>query len=74
MALFSKEYYESVNQTDIPDFSIVEEFQKLKKNQSIDIICEGFGITKIINKNNVCFVEVMFKEIVLFKRIFYFDL
>lgn len=63
MALFSKEYYESVNQQDIPDFSIIDEFQNLKENQSIDIICEGFGATKIINKNDACFVEVMGKVI-----------
>lgn len=63
MALYSKEYLESVNQQDIPDFSIQEEFKKLKEDSSIEIICEGFGITKILDKDGECFVVAGSKEV-----------
>lgn len=46
MADFSKEYDELVG-FGIHDFSIEQEFNKLKKNHYVSVICEGFGIVGI---------------------------
>lgn len=59
MLKYSKEYIElnqdQKNQT--YDFSIVSEFQKLEPNSSIKKVCDGLGITEVINENGECFVR-----------------
>jgi hypothetical protein len=46
MAEFSEEYCEIYNPGLDSDFSIIDIFAQLKQNQSMDLICEGFGIIK----------------------------
>jgi hypothetical protein len=54
MAEFSKEYIEYEN-WDVPnDFCVMDEFKKLKQGETIDIICEGFGFTRIHRNANQC--------------------
>jgi hypothetical protein len=48
MADYSKQWCE-LNDPDMPhDFDILEEFEKLPKNNYIPIICEGFGFLAIM--------------------------
>lgn len=49
MAEFSKEWIKKKKLDTNHDFSIKKIFKKLKEGSSKSIICEGFGITKIIN-------------------------
>lgn len=58
MTEFSKEWIEKEKLDITPDFSIKKIFNKLKEGESKSIICEGFGITKIINDDDVCYVEI----------------
>lgn len=58
MAEFSVEY---CKQSDIGfdgDFSIIEEFNKLKTNHVKPIICEGYGCIAIVNHDDV--LKLMF--------------
>jgi hypothetical protein len=57
MAEYSIEWLIQNNDTRNHDFSIEKEFNKLKEGQSVGIICEGYGITAIIDKNGECFVK-----------------
>jgi|GEM_PF-752894 len=57
MTVFSKEWVEQEDNGMVHKFSIKSTFNKLKTGESTSIICEGFGITKIINNDDVCFVE-----------------
>ena len=63
MAEYSKEWVEKRGYEIGSDFSIASLFKKLEEGQYIDVICEGFGVTKIINDNNVCFLEVKGKVV-----------
>ena len=58
MSVFSKEWVEQEDDRIAPEFSIKSIFNKLKTGESKSITCEGFGITKIINDDDVCFVEI----------------
>lgn len=62
MTEYSKEWIEQENNGMTPDFSIESMFKKLKVGESKSIICEGFGITKIINDDDVCYVEIKGKK------------
>ncbi len=63
MAEFSKEWIEKEKLEMTPDFSIKSIFKKLKEGESKSIICEGYGITKIINDDSVCFLEIKGKKV-----------
>ena len=56
MAEFSKEYYENEGINHFSDFSILEKFDSLSHGESSPEICEGFGITEILNINDECWV------------------
>lgn len=66
MSDYSKEYYELNGIGLEGDFSIIREFIKLNNGESSDEICEGFGITEILNIDGECWVKVR-KEIIRFK-------
>jgi len=54
MSDFSKEYIERYK-FDIPyDFSIIEEYNKLKEGYYVNIICEGYGFEGILKQNDTC--------------------
>jgi len=52
MAEFSKQYIENFNMDWGYDFDIIEEFNKLKDNTYIPMICEGYGFVGIGKLNN----------------------
>jgi hypothetical protein len=56
MAEFSKEYIECENWNIPHDFCVMDEFKKLKEGEHLDIICEGFGFTRIHRNNHMCYV------------------
>lgn len=57
MAEFSKEFLDK-NGWDFfeADFSIFELFKQMENNETIFCICEGFGISGILKKNDVCYL------------------
>lgn len=54
MAEFSKEYIEKEGWGITHDFCVSDEFKKLKEGEAINVICEGFGFTRIHRINNQC--------------------
>jgi hypothetical protein len=54
MAEFSKEYIECENWNIPHDFCVMDEFNKLSEGEHVDIICEGFGFTRIHRNANQC--------------------
>jgi len=59
MADFSKQWCD-INDPDMPwDFDIREEFDKLRKNSYVSIICEGFGLVAIGNVEDECYLCMM---------------
>lgn len=60
MAKYSKEFIEFKDWDFTPDFSISDEFKKLKPGQSIPIICEGFGFNAILNEDDTCYLVFHF--------------
>lgn len=57
MAEYSKEWIEK-NKLNFPyDFSIEDVFQNLKEGKSKSVICEGFGITNVVDIDEECFVQ-----------------
>lgn len=67
MAEFSKEFLEKENWSMQPDFSIIEEFNRLQDGESAAFICEGFGFHKITRQNDKCVLVYRDKEIELEK-------
>lgn len=56
MSEYSKEWCERNDLRGFHDFSINREFSRLKLGESLSIVCEGYGITQIVNNNNECYV------------------
>jgi hypothetical protein len=67
MAEFSKEFLEKENWSMYPDFSIIEEFNKLQDGESAAFICEGFGFHLIKRHDDKCVLVFRDKEILLEK-------
>ena len=63
MSVYSKEWVEQEDNGMTHEFSIKSTFKKLKTGESKSITCEGFGIAKIINDDDICFVEVDGKKV-----------
>jgi hypothetical protein len=56
MAEFSKEFIECEDWGGRYDFCVMDEFKKLREGEAAEIICEGFGFTRIHRNNNRCYV------------------
>ncbi len=54
MAEFSKEYIKKEGWETEYDFCILDEFNKLKEGETINLICEGFGSSRVHRINNQC--------------------
>lgn len=63
MAEYSKEWCDLKDIGILPDFSVNEIFISLEQGETIMAICEGFGFTKILNKNGHCYVILNGKEL-----------
>jgi len=62
MAEFSKEYVKKYEPELGYDFSIIEEFSKLKENHCVNFVCEGFGFNYIGNKDGECVLGFNIKD------------
>jgi len=54
MSEFSKEYCLKHRKEFIGDFSILEEYKKLEKDEYISVICEGYGFIGILKEDDIC--------------------
>lgn len=59
MAEFSKEYIATKPVLDHYDFSIIEIGNELENGQTVNRICEGFGIVGITKENNTIYVQTL---------------
>lgn len=68
MAEYSKEWCELKDNGFTCDFSVLEEVAKLNDGDNINLICEGFGFTHIVNQDSECYVVVR-NELVPFEKL-----
>ena len=62
MSEFSYEFIKKMNWGDSFDFSITDIYNNLREGEAYNVICEGFGFTKIMKSNNQCLLWFPRKE------------